>query len=241
MTTKPKKTVHKANTRGEANHGWLKSQHTFSFASYYNPERMSFGTLRVINDDIIAPTMGFGTHPHQNMEIISVPISGSLRHKDTMGNEYVIKKGEIQTMSAGSGIAHSEYNASDNEDANFLQIWVLPKKMNITPQYSQKLFSTKERENDFQLVVSPDGRKGSAQINQDAFFSLATIDTGKELNYSKYKSDNGVYFFVIDGSLQVGEDNLNKRDGLGIENQDNLKITANEKSEILIMEVPLLS
>lgn len=235
------KTLHKANTRGGANHGWLQSQHTFSFASYYNPERMNFGTLRVINDDIIAPTMGFGTHPHQNMEIISVPISGALRHKDTMGNEYVIKKGEIQTMSAGSGVAHSEYNASDKEDANFLQIWVLPKKMNITPNYSQKVFSEKERENNFQLVVSPDGRKESAQINQDAFFSLLTLEAGKSINYQKYLEENGVYFFVIDGSLKIADESLSPRDGLGIEGEDNLKITASEKVVLLVMEVPLLS
>ena len=237
----PKKTFHKADTRGKAYHGWLQSEHTFSFANYYNPERMNFGVLRVINDDIIAPTMGFGTHPHQNMEIISVPISGSLKHKDTMGNEYVIKKGEVQTMSAGSGIAHSEFNNSETEKANFLQIWVLPKKLNITPSYSQKEFSEKERENQFQLIVSPDGRKGSAQINQDAFFSITRLEAKQELCYRKYIKENGVYFFIIDGSLKIDDDELSTRDGLGVEGSDQFMLKAYGASEVLVMEVPLLS
>jgi redox-sensitive bicupin YhaK (pirin superfamily) len=162
--------LHKSNTRGVADHGWLNSYHSFSFANYYNPERMGFGALRVINDDTVAPSMGFGTHPHRDMEIISIPLSGELKHKDTIGNDFVIKPGEVQTMSAGTGIMHSEYNNSEKDDVNFLQIWVMPKQNGIAPAYSQKDFNSEERENAFQLVVSPDGRNNSATINQDAFF-----------------------------------------------------------------------
>jgi len=232
--------VHKAETRGKAFHGWLQSHHTFSFANYYNPDRMGFGALRVINDDIIAPSMGFGTHPHKDMEIISVPISGSLKHKDTLGNEYVIKKDEIQTMSAGNGIYHSEYNASESDNAEFLQIWVLPKKLGIEPSYSQKEFKDSDRNNGFQLVVSPDGRNDSVSINQDAFFSLTNLEKGKKLDYKKYLGKNGVYLFVIDGSLKVGDTVLKTRDGIGIEDADNLPLEALDNAEVLVMEVPMM-
>lgn len=232
--------VHKAETRGKAFHGWLQSYHTFSFANYYNPSRMGFGALRVINDDIIAPATGFGTHPHRDMEIISVPISGALRHKDTLGNEYVIKKGEIQTMSAGTGIYHSEYNNSDQEDAQFLQIWVLPKKLGIQPNYSQKEFSVSDRTNGFQLVVSPDGREDSVSINQDAFFSLSNLEKGKKIDYKRYLKGNGAYLFVIDGSLKVGDTILNARDGLGVEDFESLSLEALDDAEILLMEVPMI-
>lgn len=215
--------LHKAETRGVADHGWLHSHHTFSFANYFHPERM-----------------GFGTHPHQNMEIISVPLSGSLKHKDTMGNDFVIRKGEVQAMSAGTGIAHSEYNNSADEDVNFLQIWVLPKKMDITPNYSQKEFSLDDRKNKLQLVVSPDGRDNSVEINQDAFFSLLTLDEGESLEYKNYLNENGVYFFVIDGELSVGDHLLQKRDGLGQEDGSSHQLNASKKTELLIMEVPML-
>ncbi|MDD0851691.1 pirin family protein [Halobacteriovorax sp. GB3] len=233
-------TLHKANTRGHAEIDWLKSDHTFSFSSYYDPDRMNFGTLRVINDDIIAPSMGFGTHPHRNMEIISVPIRGALKHKDTMNNEYVIRKGEIQTMSAGRGVAHSEFNASASEEANFLQIWVLPKKMEVEPSYSQKEFDPKGMKNNFQLIVSPDGRDNSAAINQDAYFSQVTLDEGKKLTYQKYEKDNGVYFFVIKGDVEVDGVSLKDRDGLGIEDIDNIEVKSSKEAEILVMEVPML-
>lgn len=234
-----KTTLHKANTRGVADHGWLNSHHSFSFANYHNPERMGFGALRVINDDIVSPTKGFGTHPHQNMEIISVPLKGSLKHKDTMGNEHVIKKGEVQAMSAGTGLQHSEYNNSAEEDVNFLQIWVMPKKKNIKPNYSQKEFLESDRRNKVQLVVSPDGRDNSVEINQDAYFSLARLDKEKQLSYSKYNKENGVYFFVLDGSLKINGESLAKRDGLGVENTDEFEITSELNSEVLIMEVPM--
>lgn len=236
---KMKTILHKANTRGVADHGWLKSHHTFSFANYHNPERMGFGALRVINDDIVAANKGFGTHPHQNMEIISVPLKGSLKHKDTMENEHVIKKGEVQAMSAGTGLQHSEYNNSNVEEVNFLQIWILPKKSNIKPNYSQKEFSESNRLNKAQLVVSPDGREGSVEINQDAFFSLAKLDKDNKLSYSKFLKDNGLYFFILDGSFKINGELLELRDGLGVENINEVEISSKSDGEILIMEVPM--
>lgn len=234
-----KAVYHPANSRGDANHGWLKSQHTFSFANYYDPERMGFGALRVINDDVIDPGTGFGTHPHQNMEIISVPLSGALRHKDTMGNDFVIKSGEVQTMSAGTGVAHSEYNHSNEEKANFLQIWVLPEKQNIEPAYSQKKFEKADRKNAWQLVVSPDGREDSVSINQNAFFSQAEVKASQSLRYEKYDQNNGVYIFVIEGEVEVSGQKLETRDGLGIYEADKLEFKASADTELLLMEVPL--
>jgi redox-sensitive bicupin YhaK (pirin superfamily) len=233
-------TLHKANTRGVADHGWLNSHHTFSFANYYNADRMGFGALRVINDDIVHAKMGFGTHPHRDMEIISIPLRGSLKHKDNMGNEHVIKKGEVQAMTAGTGVTHSEYNNSEVEDVNFLQIWVLPALKGIKPNYSQKEFTQSERLNKAQLVVSPDGREGSVQINQDAYFSLIDLEDAKSFSYSKYNSKNGVYFFVLEGSINLDETKLDKRDGLAIEGEGKLNIKSNQISEVLIMEIPLM-
>ena len=232
-------TLHRANTRGKANHGWLNSHHTFSFANYYNPERMGFGALRVINDDVVAAAKGFGTHPHSNMEIISVPLKGSLKHEDTMGNKTVIKTGEIQVMSAGTGIAHSEYNNSADEEVNFLQIWVLPKEDDVEPGYGQKEFHREDRLNRSQLVISPDGRDGSLKINQDAFFSQLSLEKGKSVDYKLYSPNNGVYLFVIDGSLKLGEAVLQARDGLGMSGEQHFSLSAEQDSEVLIMEVPL--
>ena len=231
--------VHKSNSRGSANHGWLKSQHSFSFANYYNPERMGFGTLRVINDDVVAPSMGFGTHPHRDMEIISIPLSGALRHKDTMGNDFVIRKGEVQAMSAGTGIAHSEYNNSSTEETNFLQIWVIPEKQGTTPSYSQKAFDPNERQGEFQLVVSPDGRKDSVKIGQQAYFSLIDLKDKEDATYEKYNAQNGVYLFIIEGSLEIENYQLNRRDGLEFKGDSPLNLKAMGNAEVLIMEVPL--
>ena len=231
--------LHKSNHRGVADHGWLKSHHTFSFANYHNPKRMGFGVLRVINDDVVAPSKGFGTHPHQNMEIISVPLKGSLKHKDTMGNKHVIKKGEVQAMSAGTGLQHSEYNNSNEEEVNFLQIWILPRKNNVRPSYSQKEFSESNRLNKAQLIVSPDGREDSVEINQDAYFSLAKLNKDNKLYYSMYVEGNGVYFFVLDGSFTVNGELLELRDGLGVENIREVEISSESDGEILIMEVPM--
>lgn len=235
-----KTTLHKSNTRGVAEHGWLKSFHTFSFANYYNPERMGFGALRVINDDVVDPGMGFGAHPHRDMEIISIPLTGSLHHQDSMGNDFVIRAGEVQIMSAGTGVVHSEFNNSSTEKTNFLQIWVIPKETGGRPRYSQKEFSQKERLNKFQLIVSPDGRMGSTQIRQNAYFSLIDLEKGREVEYSKIQKENGIYFFVINGSLTVGIEELERRDGLEVFAEDNLALKANETSNVLVMEVPLI-
>lgn len=231
--------IHKSATRGHANHGWLDSHHTFSFASYHNPERVRFGLLRVLNDDIVQPGEGFGTHPHDNMEIVSIPLSGALAHKDSTGNEHVINTGDVQKMSAGSGLYHSEYNASQKEEVNFLQIWVFPKERDIQPRYDQKTFSKAERKNKFQAVVSPEKNSSSLWINQDSYFSLADIEAGKEITYNINKKGNGVYLFVISGSVEAAGTNLDKRDGLGIEDADKITVTAKENSEILVIEVPM--
>jgi redox-sensitive bicupin YhaK (pirin superfamily) len=237
---KMKTELHKANTRGAADHGWLQSQHSFSFASYYNPERMGFGKLRVINDDRIAPEQGFGTHPHQDMEIISIPISGALKHKDSQGNEAVIKDGEIQLMSAGTGVFHSEYNASNKEIAEFLQIWVLPEKMGITPRYDQQKFQVSDRQNRWQTVVSPmDKTDSGVKINQQAWFSLTNLEQGKELDYRINNPNNGVYFFIIEGELSIADQSLQTRDGLGVQDAANIPIKAKSNAKVLAMEVPL--
>ena len=230
---------HEAKSRGFANYGWLESYHTFSFASYYNPERMGFGVLRVINDDVVAPAYGFETHPHKNMEIVSIPLRGALKHKDTLGNEYVIKKGEVQAMSAGTGIQHSEFNNSTQDDVNFLQIWIMPKKQNIAPSYSQKEFIKNERLNKLQLIVSPDGRSGSVEINQDAYFSMINLDPSKHITYKKYEKENGVYLFVIEGELEINGNLFKTRDGHGLEKADNIELISKKTCEVLIMEVPM--
>ena len=234
-----KTVLHKANTRGHANHGWLDSHHTFSFAGYFDPQRINFGALRVLNDDVVAGGAGFGQHPHDNMEIISIPLRGSLEHGDNTGGRGIIKSGEVQIMSAGSGIAHSERNASKTEDVNFLQVWVFPKERNIQPRYDQKLFSVADRVNKFQTVVSPDRKDGSLWINQDAWFSLGKLSKGSTTEYSVNKNSNGVYAFVIEGDVTVNSQKLNKRDGLGISETNKLSITADSDAEVLLMEVPM--
>ena len=186
-----KTVIHKAESRGTADHGWLKSWHSFSFADYYDPDRIHFGALRVLNDDIIHGGKGFGTHAHQNMEIITIPLEGALRHRDSMGHEKVIQKGEVQIMSAGTGVQHSEFNDSPTVAVNLLQIWILPKEMNIKPRYDQKVFSLSDRANKFQTVVSPSGQEGSVAINQDAYFSLVDLKKGKSLRYDRKTAGNG--------------------------------------------------
>lgn len=232
--------LHKADTRGAANHGWLKSYHSFSFASWHNPERMGFGLLRVINDDQIAPGTGFGTHPHKDMEIISVPLSGALAHKDSEGNEAVITHGEVQLMSAGTGVFHSEYNHSENEDTKFLQIWVMPEKMSIKPRYDQKKFSPDDRKNKFQEIVSPMDKEGhGVKINQQAYFSLIDLDQNNEAEYKLKNPNHGVYVFLLDGKLNAADEALEKRDGLGVMETESFKLSAKESSRVLLMEVPL--
>lgn len=234
-----KKVIHRAHTRGHANHGWLNSHHTFSFASYYNPERMSFGLLRVLNDDVVAPGMGFGTHPHDNMEIISIPLKGSLAHRDSTGTQEVIRTNEVQIMSAGSGLTHSEYNGSSTEPVNFLQIWVFPKKRDIQPRYGQKAFEPKDRQNRLQTVVSPEEQGDALWINQDAWFSLGSLKEGFLDTYTFHKEGNGLYAFVLDGEVEIDGEKLGKRDGMGISEATTVQIKASADAELLLMEVPM--
>ena len=232
--------LHKADTRGHANHGWLDSHHTFSFANYYNPERMHFGVLRVLNDDRVDPGMGFGTHPHDNMEIISIPLEGDLEHKDSMGNVAVIKNGDIQVMSAGTGIQHSEYNKNKDKLTKFLQIWVFPNKKNVTPRYDQITLNARDRHNKLQQIISPNADDAGAWIHQDAWFSLGTFDKGFFTDYQIKKKGNGVYVFVIKGDVSIDGQTLNERDGLGMWDVDSIKITAHsEGAEVLVMDVPM--
>lgn len=232
--------IHRSDTRGHANHGWLNSHHTFSFANYYNPERMHFGVLRVLNDDRVAPGMGFGTHPHDNMEIISIPLEGDLEHKDSMGNIAVIKKGDIQVMSAGTGITHSEYNRNKNQEVKFLQIWVFPNKKNVTPRYDQISLNITDRLNKFQQILSPSPDDDGVWIHQDAWFHMATLEKNKSLEYTIKRAQNGAYIFLLSGSLIVNGKELKSRDGIGIWNtQEPLTFQAAENAEILLMDVPM--
>ncbi|MBY0427376.1 MAG: pirin family protein [Cytophagales bacterium] len=238
-TIMPNTVLHRANTRGHANHGWLDTYHTFSFASYYNPDRMSFGALRVLNDDTVAGGMGFGTHPHNNMEIISIPLKGDLEHKDSMGNVAVIRQNDIQILSAGTGITHSEYNKNRDSQVNFLQIWVLPKAENIKPRYDQITLDVKERENKFQQIVSPSHDDAGVWINQDAWFSLGNFAAGKNETYKIKKPGNGVYVFVLEGSATIQGEKLNKRDGIGVWDIDKIDIKSDSNTELLLMDVPM--
>jgi quercetin 2,3-dioxygenase len=234
-----KKTIHKSNTRGYFNHGWLETYHTFSFAGYYDKERVHFGMLRVLNDDIVLPGEGFGTHPHDNMEIVTIPITGSLAHKDSMGHEEIITTNEIQVMSAGTGITHSEYNASDSEAVNLLQIWVFPREHNVTPRYNQKIFDPFLMKNNIFTVVSPDKNDDTLWLNQDAYFSLTDLDKGKNIEYKINKKGNGVYVFAIEGKIQVEDETLDKRDGMGLEEINSFNVKADENSKILFIEIPM--
>jgi redox-sensitive bicupin YhaK (pirin superfamily) len=235
-----KTVLHTADTRGRAEHGWLDSRHTFSFADYYDLDRMGFGVLRVINDDIVGPGAGFGTHAHHNMEIISIPLRGSLRHEDSMGNVQVIRQGEVQIMSAGTGITHSEYNASDTDPVNFLQIWVLPKLRDIAPRYSQQEFPAESRQDRFQAVVARDSEDGAVGINQDAWFSLGDFSVGHREPYRLHTDENGVYVFVLEGEVEVAGEHMGRRDGMGITEFREVEIVAAAADcQLLVMEVPL--
>lgn len=233
--------LHKADTRGIANHGWLKSHHTFSFASYQNPERMNFGVLRVLNDDVVLPKMGFGTHPHQNMEIISIPLKGALSHKDSMGNKRAIEVGEVQVMSAGTGLTHSEFNDSKTEEVNFLQLWIIPEEMGIEPNYEQRKYPSEGKHNQLQTVVAPkDKLEGNAlPISQQAYIYRTSLVKDNSVDIKVKSSHNGIYIFVVDGEVTVGENILTRRDALGISETDNVSVKANEISELVIIEVPM--
>jgi hypothetical protein len=232
--------LHKADTRGNADHGWLKSKHTFSFAHYYNPDRMHFGVLRVLNDDSVEGGMGFGTHPHDNMEIISIPLEGDLQHKDSMNNVAVIKSGDIQVMSAGTGIYHSEFNKNQDKLVKFLQIWVFPNKKNVTPRYDQITLNIADRHNNLQQILSPNKDDAGVWIHQDAWFSLGKFDKDFSIKYQTKRKENGVYIFVLKGDLSINNTMVNTRDGIGITNTENIDIKAlTQDAEILVMDVPM--
>jgi quercetin 2,3-dioxygenase len=232
--------LHKANTRGEANHGWLKSFHSFSFASYHNPERMHFGALRVLNDDSVSAGMGFGVHPHDNMEIVSIPLQGDLLHKDSMGNVAVIKHGDIQVMSAGTGIQHSEYNNSKDKEVKFLQIWLFPNQRNVTPRYNQITLDINDRQNKLQQILSPSANDEGVWVHQNAWFHLGSFAKDFSTNYQLKDKANGVYAFILKGDFSINGQALNLRDGLGIWNVEQIDIVANsEDAEVLLMEVPM--
>ncbi len=231
--------LHKATTRGTANHGWLESKHSFSFANYHNPERMNFGVLRVLNDDIVAPSKGFGTHPHYNMEIISIPLEGDLEHKDNMGNKTVIKEGDVQVLSAGTGITHSEFNANNNKDVKFLQIWLFPNKKNVSPRYDQISIKDIGSENTFYQILSPNKNEQGVWIHQNAWFHLGKFNKKKSTIYSLKDTSNGVYVFILEGNAIIEGQSLHKRDGFGLWNTDTIEIQTAENSKILLLEVPM--
>ncbi|PRZ25097.1 pirin family protein [Flavobacterium granuli] len=231
--------LHKADTRGHADHGWLNAYHSFSFASWYNPDRVQFGALRVLNDDTIAGGMGFGTHPHDNMEIITIPLEGDLAHKDSMGNTETIKTGDIQVMSAGTGVKHSEFNPNSDQRTKLLQIWVFPNKRNVTPRYQQISLDPEDRKNKLQQILSPNEEDAGVWIHQDAWFHLGKFDKGIETTYDLKKSDNGVYIFVLSGNLSINGQELETRDGLGVWDTNSLEIKATSDAEFLLMEIPM--
>lgn len=234
-----KLTVHRSGCRGHADHGWLKTWHSFSFAGYYNPDRMHFGALRVLNDDIIEAGMGFGTHPHDNMEIITIVLSGELEHRDSMGNGSVIRPGEVQVMSAGTGIQHSEFNHSAENEASLLQIWVFPDKKNVEPRYGQAKFQEEEMAGKWRTVISPDGVDNSLWIHQQAWFSIGEFGQNSNIGYELKKPGNAIYLFVISGELEVGAESLKQRDALCIEQiEDKVNLKINKDSKLLLMEIP---
>ncbi len=231
-------TFHPAATRGQVDFGWLKSAHSFSFGRWQNPEKTRFGLLRVLNDDQVAPGQGFGTHPHDNMEIISIPLSGDLAHRDSMGNETVIRQNDVQIMTAGTGVQHSEYNHSKIDPVHFLQIWVFPKLRHLTPRYDQKTFNPTDRQNRFQTIVSPDGKEG-VQINQEAWFSLGHFEAGQKISYPTHLAGSGIYAFLLEGEAAIDEKPLQRRDALGISGADALELHFTADSEILMIEIPM--
>jgi hypothetical protein len=234
--------IHKAEDRGFANHGWLQANHSFSFANFYDKDKIQFGALRVLNDDIIAPKMGFGTHPHHNMEIITIPLKGSLKHRDSMHNEWQsVLPGEVQIMSAGTGVKHSEINGSDTEHLSLFQIWVVPNKQNVAPRYDQKTFDVNERKNKLQILVSSidENDEGSLKIHQDALISRIDLDKGETFQYQLKSKNHGVYVMTVFGDNSINSNTLKTRDAIGLTETDNFTIKANEDSGLLFIEVPV--
>jgi redox-sensitive bicupin YhaK (pirin superfamily) len=232
--------VHPAAERGIADHGWLKARHSFSFSSYYHPEKMQFGALRVLNDDTIAPGMGFGKHSHDNMEIITIPLSGGVKHGDSMGNEGIIKPGEVQIMSPGTGVIHSEHNASSSETLNLFQIWIMPELRNIAPRYDQKQFEVSDRLNKFQTLVSPEKSGSTLWINQQAWLSLGKFDKASSVNYNLHIPNNGVYVMVVSGELEVAGQLLGERDAIGVSDVSVIKLKFLKETEVLMIEIPMI-
>ena len=230
----------KAADRGSADYGWLKPNYYFSFAQYHDAAKVHFGLLRVLNDDFIGGGGAFPTHPHDNMEIITIPFTGALKHKDSTGGEGIIQAGDIQIMSAGTGVQHSEANASATEAVTLFQVWILPKERNIKPRYDQKTFDVNERANKWQTVVSPIETDNALWINQDAKFSLTNLDAGKEITYTNGFKNNGVFLVVINGTVEVNGQQLNKRDALGISESESFTITSAANAELLAIEVPMI-
>ncbi|MBD0724012.1 hypothetical protein B6A10_02350 [Flavobacterium sp. L1I52] len=231
--------LHKADTRGHANHGWLNAYHSFSFGSWYNPDRVHFGALRVLNDDTIAAGMGFGTHPHDNMEIITIPLEGDLAHKDSMGNAATIKTGDVQVMSAGTGIQHSEFNPNHDQQTKLFQIWLFPKMRNVTPRYQQITLDKSLEKNDFAQILSPNPEDAGVWIHQDAWFYLADFDKDFSKTYQLNQEGNGLYIFVISGNITIDGQELETRDGYGISDFKTLDIKATTDAKFLLMEIPM--
>ncbi|QJB41325.1 pirin family protein [Chitinophaga oryzae] len=236
-----KKIIQRADERGYANHGWLKSHHSFSFANYYNPDKIHFGALRVLNDDQVKGGMGFGAHPHDNMEIVSIVLEGSLEHRDNTGTRGVIKKNDVQVMSAGSGIVHSEFNASKTEDVSFLQIWVFPKERNITPRYDQRTFDPAARHNALQVVVAPDGRQQALQLHQDAWFSLGNFEAGQKVALTPKQPGAGSYLFLLSGEIKVADEVLQTRDAIGLSDYEKATVEVLKPATFLLIDVPMLN
>ena len=234
-----KTVVHKANTRGHANHGWLEAYHTFSFADYYHTDRMHFGVLRVLNDDRIAGGKGFDTHPHNNMEIITIPLSGDLKHKDSLGNSAIIKAGEIQVMSAGSGVLHSEFNPNDDKAVSLLQIWIIPNKKDVEPRYDQLSISNLKSENGLKQILSPDPNDSGVWIHQNAWFHLGEFDEASASTYIIKQKGNGLYFFVLEGEVMIKDYKLGKRAGLAITETRKVEFKTGLNTKVLLMEVPM--
>ena len=235
-----KKVFHSSQSRGHANHGWLNAKHSFSFAQWYNPERINFGALRVLNDDIVAPSMGFGKHPHDNMEIITIPLRGSLRHQDSMGFSEVVKAGEVQVMSAGTGIFHSEMNASTQDDINLFQIWIFPNKQAVTPRYEQKSYDLKDTEQRFLELVSPNANQEGVWIHQNAWIHLVSMEENTTLTYTVKGEGNGAYFMNIDGTFEIEQERLNERDAIGIWDTKEIVVQNKQKGQMLVIEVPMI-
>jgi redox-sensitive bicupin YhaK (pirin superfamily) len=231
--------LHPADTRGHANHGWLESYHSFSFANYYNPQRMQFGTLRVLNDDRVAAGMGFGTHPHSNMEIISIPLKGDLEHKDSMGNTTVIREGDVQVMSAGTGVSHSEYNKNKDREVAFLQIWILPNKVNVAPRYDQISLDPAVLKDTWHTVLGPAGKHPGLWIYQDSWFHMGEFEKGASASYRIREAGNGLYIFLLEGGMTVAGDRLNRRDAMGVWDFEELGFEMEQDSRVLLIEVPM--